>query len=54
MNAPKEFIDLVYSDENHQSTQGMGNPNARHREISSVDSFPEFNLHQFISVSDRV
>lgn len=26
MNAPKEFIDLVYSDENHQSTSAWENP----------------------------
>ncbi len=29
MNAPKEFIDLVYSTENQQNYIGMGNPNAR-------------------------
>ena len=29
MNAPKEFIDLVYSAENQQNYIGMGNPNAR-------------------------
>lgn len=29
MNAPKEFIDLVYSSENQQNYIGMGNPNAR-------------------------
>lgn len=29
MNAPKEFIDLVYSADNHQNYIGMGNPNAR-------------------------
>lgn len=28
MNAPKEFIDLVYSTENQQNYIGMGNPNA--------------------------
>lgn len=29
MKAPKEFIDLVFSAENHQNYIGMGNPNAR-------------------------
>lgn len=29
MNAPKEFIDLIYSTENQQNYIGMGNPNAR-------------------------
>lgn len=29
MNAPKEFVDLVFSAENQQNYIGMGNPNAR-------------------------
>lgn len=28
MDAPKEFIDLIYSADNHQDYIGMGNPNA--------------------------
>lgn len=29
MNVPKEFIELIYSADNHQEYIGMGNPNAR-------------------------